>query len=188
MATAPVGNATPATTDRSIFPGTGLICHLTAGDTSLKPDAPAPCTPVKYVGRSTRTSRHGAMPNRHRLLVPSMRWPPSCALKLTPFSFCRLPMGTTMLELVTSGRSVAISSDASGQLSAWASVNVSVTNATKRQLRTSKLSTGHVTTLESTPTGARGPGRQDPRDNPWIDSSVTSFIPNGVWTCQKHAV
>ena len=28
----PVGNATPNTADRSTFPGTGLICHFSAGD------------------------------------------------------------------------------------------------------------------------------------------------------------
>jgi hypothetical protein len=41
-------------------------------------------------------------------------------LKLTPFSFWRLPTGTTMLELVVSGRSVAMASFALGQLSARA--------------------------------------------------------------------
>src|SRR6266436_569305 len=48
------------------------------------------------------------MPSRHRLLVPSKISAPARRLTLAPFSFCRLPTGTTTLELVTSGRSVAI--------------------------------------------------------------------------------
>src|SRR5215475_11531710 len=48
------------------------------------------------------------MPSRQRLLVPSKTSAPARRLTLAPFSFCRLPIGTTTLELVTSGRSVAI--------------------------------------------------------------------------------
>src|SRR5262249_21416112 len=48
------------------------------------------------------------MPSRQRLLVPSKMSAPARRLTLAPFSFCRLPTGTTTLELVTSGRSVAI--------------------------------------------------------------------------------
>src|SRR6185437_13145851 len=50
--------------------------------------------------------------------------PPSKAVRFRPFSFWRLPQGTTTLELVTSGRSVLISSVAVGQLSDRASVGV----------------------------------------------------------------
>src|SRR5215467_6178915 len=50
------------------------------------------------------------MPRRHRLLVPSKISAPLRRLTFTPFSFCRLPTGTTTLELVVSGRSVAIGS------------------------------------------------------------------------------
>src|ERR1700742_2414319 len=73
------------------------------------------------------------MPSRQRLLVPSMLWPPSRALMLTPFSFCRLPTGTTRLELVTSGRSVAISSFAVGQESARASIALGRAKTDKTQ-------------------------------------------------------
>jgi hypothetical protein len=44
------------------------------------------------------------------------------ALALMPFSICRLPAGTTTLEFVTSGRSVAISSLVPGQVSALAEI------------------------------------------------------------------
>jgi hypothetical protein len=40
------------------------------------------------------------------------------AVRLMPFSVCKLPLGTTKLELVTSGRSVWISVWISGQYSA----------------------------------------------------------------------
>ena len=63
-----------------------------------------------------------AIPARNLVFVPSTNRPPSRALKLTPFSICRLPAGTTRLELVTSGRSVMISSLAVGQLSAFAMI------------------------------------------------------------------
>src|SRR5712672_2438093 len=53
----PVGNATPNTADRSTFPGTGLICHFSAGATSEKPEFFELPTFAKYVGVSTRTSR-----------------------------------------------------------------------------------------------------------------------------------
>src|SRR3984893_6420240 len=118
----PVGNATPNTAERSIFPGIGLICHFSAGATSEKPEPSGPRTFAKYVGTSTSTSRQVAMHARNRVFVPSTNRPPSRALKLTPFSICRLPAGTTRLELVTSGRSVMISSLAVGQLSAFAMI------------------------------------------------------------------
>jgi hypothetical protein len=108
MALLPVGSPTPSVAERSNFPGAGLICHLIAGVTLLKPAGSEPSTGAKYVGMSRSTSRHGAMPSRSRLLVPSNSWPPACWLKLTPFSFWKLPCGTTRLELVTSGRSVSI--------------------------------------------------------------------------------
>src|ERR1700755_811992 len=72
--------------------------------------------------------------------------PPSRALALTPFSFCRLPTGTTRLELVTSGRSVAISSFAVGQDSARASIapgNASA-DSTLNQRRTLCRLTTHL--------------------------------------------
>jgi len=48
--------------------------------------------------------------------------PPSRALTFTPFSLWKLPTGTTRLEFVTSGRSVAMSSLATGQPSARAAI------------------------------------------------------------------
>src|SRR2546427_8198395 len=110
MLAEPVGNATPNTAERSTFPGIGLICHLSAGATSEKPEPSGPRTFAKYVGTSTRNSRQFAIPTRHLVFVPSTNRPPSRTLKLTPFSLCRLPAGTTRLEFVTSGRSVLISS------------------------------------------------------------------------------
>src|SRR5260370_20658198 len=60
------------------------------------------------VRQSIRTSKQGAIPRRQRLLVPSNTSAPARRLTFAPFSLCRLPTGTTTLELVTSGRSVAI--------------------------------------------------------------------------------
>src|ERR1700740_1859391 len=88
------------------------------------------------------------MPSRQRLLVPSMLWPPSRALTLTPFSFCRLPTGTTRLELVTSGRSVAISSFAVGQDSARASIAPGSANGDNTQNDRGKLGRLTITLME----------------------------------------
>src|ERR1700722_14850009 len=52
---------------------------------------------------------HWATPIRSRLFVPSITVALCRAVQLIPFSNCRLPRGTTRLEFVTSGRSVAIS-------------------------------------------------------------------------------
>ena len=59
-----------------------------------------------------------ATPNRILLFVPSMILETRYAVRLMPFSVCKLPFGTTKLELVTSGRSVWISVWISGQYSA----------------------------------------------------------------------
>jgi hypothetical protein len=72
MLRAPVGSATPVTSDRSTFPGIGLTCHFIAGARSVIPELPGPRTVAKYVGRSINNSRQGAMPRRHRVFVPSM--------------------------------------------------------------------------------------------------------------------
>ena len=48
------------------------------------------------------------MPSRHRLFVPFNMSAPRSRLVSMPFSFCKLPTGTTMDELVKSGRSVSI--------------------------------------------------------------------------------
>src|SRR6267143_2385723 len=118
----PVGNARPNAAERSTFPGTGLICHFSAGATSEKPEFWGLRTFAKYVGVSTRNSRQFAIPARRRVFVPSITRSPPRALKLTPFSICRLPGGVTTLEFVTSGRSVLISSLMLGQLSAFAEI------------------------------------------------------------------
>src|SRR5215471_585892 len=106
--TAPVGSPTPVVIERSNFPGIGLICHFTAGATSVNPEDPGPRNVVTLLGRSTNTSRHGATPRRSRLLVPSNTCAPSRRLTFIPFSFWKLPTGSTTLELVMSGRSVSI--------------------------------------------------------------------------------
>jgi hypothetical protein len=48
---------------------------------------------------------------------------------LMPFSICRLPVGTTRLEFVTSGRSVAISDAAVGHSPARASAGATAIKA-----------------------------------------------------------
>src|ERR1700691_1844416 len=58
------------------------------------------------------------MPRRILVLVPVRRFDPFITAQSTPFSACKFPYGTTRLELVTSGRSVAISSTLVGQGSA----------------------------------------------------------------------
>src|ERR1700737_998212 len=68
--------------------------------------------------------------------------PPSRALMFTPFSLCRLPVGTTRLEFVTSGRSVAISSLAVGQASARASTAPKIGSAGSKHSWKVRLSTG----------------------------------------------
>src|ERR1700733_4452435 len=62
------------------------------------------------------------MPSRSRLLVPSKVLSAPRPVELMPFSPCRLPTGTTRLELVTSGRSVAISEPGDGHSPAHAAV------------------------------------------------------------------
>src|SRR5260221_14361579 len=139
MSAAPVGSAMPNTRDKSIFPGIGLTCHFTAGATSETPELPGARMFAKYVGTSTSSSRQGAIPSRHLVLLPSIVRPPSRALTFTPFSLCRLPTGTTILEFVTSGRSVAISSLAVGQASARASTAARLANADSKPARRVRL-------------------------------------------------
>jgi hypothetical protein len=138
----PVGSAMPNTMDKSTFPGIGLTCHFIAGDTSENPELPRPRTVAKYVGISICSSRQGAIPKRHRVFVPSTIRPPSRALKFTPFSLWRLPTGTTRLELVTSGRSVAISSFAVGQASACASTAPKIASAGSKHVWRVRLGIG----------------------------------------------
>src|SRR5580700_6559782 len=129
MSAAPVGSASPATKDKSILPGIGLTCLFIAGAISENPELPGARTFAKYVGRSISSSRQEATPKRQRVFVPSIVRPPSRALKFTPFSLWRLPTGTTRLEFVTSGRSVALSSLAVGQPSARASTDTRIASA-----------------------------------------------------------
>src|SRR5258708_16278440 len=139
MSTAPVGSAMPNTRDKSIFPGIGLTCHFTAGATSENPELPGARMFAKYVGTSTSSSRQGAIASRHLVLLPSIVRPPSRELTFTPFSLCRLPTGTTMMQFVTSGRSVAISSLAVGQASARASTAARLANADSKPARRGRL-------------------------------------------------
>jgi len=142
----------PKTRDKSTFPGIGLTCHFTAGATSENPELPGPRMFAKYVGISSNSSRQGATPRRHRVFVPSIVRPPSRAVKFTPFSLWRLPTGTTRLEFVTSGRSVAISSLAVGQPSACASTAARTTNADSKPIWRVRLRT---TTLTKSTTDGR---------------------------------
>src|ERR1700738_2420755 len=143
----------PNTRDKSTFPGIGLTCHLTAGAISENPELPGALMFAKYVGWSTSSSRQGATPSRHREFVPSIvRLPP--ALKFTPFSLCRLPMGTTRLEFVTSGRSVAISSLLVGQPSACASAVPRIANADSQHIWSVRLLT--ETLIGKTQWGPKG--------------------------------
>jgi hypothetical protein len=57
-------------------------------------------------------------PSRILVFVPSMLLEAARAVRLIPFSACKLPVGTTKLDVVTSGRSVWISLWLSGQYSA----------------------------------------------------------------------
>jgi hypothetical protein len=59
-----------------------------------------------------------ATSSRTLVFVPSMVLEARRAVRLIPFSACKLPFGTTKLELVTSGRSDWISLWVSGQYSA----------------------------------------------------------------------
>src|ERR1700681_1883831 len=175
MSTAPVGSATPKTTDKSTFPGIGLTCHFIAGATSENPELPGLRVFAKYVGRSNSSSRQGATPRRHRVFVPSIVRPPSRALTFTPFSLCRLPTGTTRLEFVTSGRSVAISSLTVGQPSACASTAPRTATADSKHIWRVRLRTR--TLIEGQPAGGVG-GRQQnqlpvsaSRDPTWAATS-----------------
>jgi len=73
----PVGSPALNVVERSIFPGTGLFCHLIAGITFVNPEFSEPRTAAKYVGRSTSTSNQGTTPQRSRLSEPSNSWLPS---------------------------------------------------------------------------------------------------------------
>ena len=61
-----------------------------------------------------------AIPRRSRVLVPSSTSEPWRTVQSMPFSACKLPVGTTRLELVTSGRSVTMGSLLVGHPSAFA--------------------------------------------------------------------
>src|ERR1700745_2061989 len=89
------------------------------------------------------------------------------AVRLIPFSACKLPVGTTKLELVTSGRSVWISLWVSGQYSAAEASTIPCPSAARRArppTRTGRhgLQAGYgtplVAKLGATP-GAHGRGR-----------------------------
>src|SRR5258708_31861737 len=80
------------------------------------------------------------MPSLSRLLVPSNVLSRPRRVVLMPFSPCRLPTGTTRLEFVTSGRSVAISDAEVGHSPACASAGA----PTKTSASTANLAGGHV--------------------------------------------
>ena len=89
-----------------------------------------------------------ATPSRTLVFVPSMVLEARRAVRLMPFSACKLPFGTTKLELVTSGRSVWISLWLSGQYSAAEAATIScassesisaITNAERTALMAGSL-------------------------------------------------
>src|SRR4029077_2586037 len=61
------------------------------------------------LGKSNSSSVQGVTPSRTLVVDPSITLLPGRAVQLTPLSICKVPWGTTTLEFVTSGRSVAIS-------------------------------------------------------------------------------
>ena len=77
-----------------------------------------------------------AAPSRILLFVPSMVLEARRTVRLMPFSACKLPFGTTKLELVTSGRSVWISLWVSGQYSAAEASTVPCPSAPSRSAST----------------------------------------------------
>src|SRR5579862_960322 len=82
------------------------------------------------------------MPSRSRVSVPlitSDRWR---TVQSTPFSTCKLPYGTTRLELVTSGRSVEISELLFGQTSAAKVIDAAVVIADIK--RTTAIARGQI--------------------------------------------
>jgi hypothetical protein len=77
-----------------------------------------------------------ATPSRTLVFVPSMVLEARRAVRLIPFSACKLPFGTTKLELVTSGRSVWISLWVSGQYSAAEASTIPCPSAASRSATT----------------------------------------------------
>src|SRR5260370_20031677 len=77
-----------------------------------------------------------ATPSRILVFVPSMILEAWCAVRSMPFSACKLPFGTTKLELVTSGRSVWISLCLSGQYSAAEASTIPCPSAASRSAST----------------------------------------------------
>src|ERR1700752_689257 len=86
-----------------------------------------------------------ATPSRILVFVPSMILEAWCAVRLMPFSACKLPFGTTKLELVTSGRSVWISLWASGQYSAAKPSTMFRASAASRSATTNANRTAFMT-------------------------------------------
>jgi hypothetical protein len=104
-----------------------------------------------------------ATPSRILVFVPSMLLEAQRAVRLIPFSACKLPFGTTKLELVTSGRSVWISLWVSGQYSAAEAATISCRSAASRSAstnpdRTAFMRAAYGTSLRAEPgvsSGAR---------------------------------
>ena len=85
-----------------------------------------------------------ATPNRILVFVPSMLLEARRAVRLMPLSACKLPFGTTKLELVTSGRSVWISLWVSGQYSAAEASTISCRSAASRSASTNPVRTAFI--------------------------------------------
>ena len=106
-----------------------------------------------------------ATPSRILVFVPSMVLEARCAVRLMPFSACKLPFGTTKLELVTSGRSVWISLWVSGQYSAAEASTIPRPSAASKSATTnaerSALMAGRLQHSAGCKTGRLARGRTD---------------------------
>lgn len=106
-----------------------------------------------------------ATPSRILVFVPSMLLVARRAVRLMPFSACKLPFGTTKLELVTSGRSVWISLWASGQYSAAEASTIPRPSTASKSATTnvdrSALMAGRLRHSAGCKTGRLARGRSD---------------------------
>jgi hypothetical protein len=69
MALVPLGSPPPNVAERSIFPGNGLNLSFDCGSDVGEPRIGPAGQGVEEMGTSAKTSRHGAMPIRSRVLV-----------------------------------------------------------------------------------------------------------------------
>src|SRR5215469_14220714 len=140
---------------------------------------------------SIRNSVQSAMPARSRVLVASRELDPWRTIQSTPFSAWRLPKGTTRLEFVTSGRSVAISSAAVGHWSARAGSDAP-TAQTIAQQASNRSDSRELSRIPAF--AGRGIGRNEHRpDLVWSEGLVRLAVrwgtePEGWYVDRPYAV